>query len=144
MQQKGKYSTLKFTSLIAAFLVAISVSTITFGGAKDSTLSARAIKTITAGINSPNQGVAQSSIYLAGYYRFLWAVEPLINVLNDASKETLIRILAAYSLNMIGEEKGMQAIKTVSIYDKNYMLQEICEMIYNNYLSQETETASIR
>jgi hypothetical protein len=134
--KQGKYSIFRSIISIAVFLTVISISSMSFGGTKDSTNKANTTKTIIMGINSPIPGVAQGSIYLVGYYGFTWAVDPLINVLNDSSKETFIRIMAAYSLYMVGEEKGIEAIKTTSAYDKDYMLQTTCELIYKNYLNR--------
>ena len=84
-------------------------------------------------MNSSNRGVAQHAIYMAGYYKFLWTVDPLINILNDSSKEDDTRILAAYSLFMIGDEKGLLAIRIASISSSNYMVQGTCNFIFNDY-----------
>jgi hypothetical protein len=133
----------KFHLLIAALVIAISVSNLTFGGSKDSTQKANTFKTVVAGINSQNFGLSQSSIYLSGFYKFPWAVDPLIDVLNNSVKDTFTRVLAAYSLYMIGDEKGMHAIKTVSTDDSNYILNETCKFIYDKYLNIKSESVTL-
>ena len=143
MKKAGRFYIVKFTFVIAAFIIAISVSNLTFGGTKDSTAKANTIKTITMGINSSIPGIAQSCIYLVGYYAFPWAVDPLINILNDNSKDPLLRILAAYSLNMIADEKGFYAIETVSIHDENHLVQGVCSSIYDNYINRQNQVLSI-
>jgi hypothetical protein len=125
--------------IVAAILAVLSLSSLTFSGTKESTVKANVIKSMVMGINSTNTGLAQSSIYLAGNNKFEETVDPLINVLNDSSRETAIRVLAAYSLTMINNEKGIEAIKTASINNENYIVQGTCKFIYNNYLNINAE-----
>lgn len=143
MKSIDKLFDVKYASILAAFLIVFGSSALIYGGTEDSTLKANAIKSMINGINSSNTGLAQSSIYLAGYHKYAWAVEPLIKVLNDSSKETFIRILAAHSLEMIGDEKGIQAVKTASLSEKNYIVKGTCEVIYNNYSERGAKTYSM-
>lgn len=143
MKSERKLSKVKFTIAIAAFLFAVCVSNTSFGKEKNTDINASDMKSMIKAINSDNSGLAQSSIYLAGYYGFLWAVDPLINVLNDSSKETHIRILAAYSLYMIGGEKSILAIKAASSIETNYMLKGTCELIYDKYLTSQPRPVSL-
>jgi hypothetical protein len=76
---------------------------------------------------------------MAGYNKYLWTVESLINVLNDTTKTTYLRILAAYSLYMICDDRGMLAIKAASASDENYMLQGTCEFIYKDYMARQAK-----
>jgi len=139
MKSLNKTHKTKYAFIITAIIVILSSSALTFGGAKDSTVKANVIKSMVIGINSSNTGLAQSSIYLAGHNKFEGTVDPLINVLNDSSRETAIRVLAAYSLIMINNEKGIEAIKTASINEKNYIVQGTCKFICNNYLNIKAE-----
>jgi hypothetical protein len=143
MKSIEKFYIVIFTFIIVAFLTASELSTLTYGGTNDGALKANAIKSMINGINSTNTGLAQSSICLAGYHKYTWAVEPLINMLNDSTKETSIRVLAAYSLNMIGDEKGMQAVRMVSFSENNYILKSTCGFIYKNYSERKIEVYSI-
>jgi hypothetical protein len=132
------------TIIMAAFLITLSISTTGHCGTKDSTIQANSMKSLINGINSQNFGLAQSSIYLAGYYGYVWAVDPLINILNDSSKETNLRVLAAYSLYMIDNETGIQAVKNASINDMNYILKGTCEFIYNKYINNNFQSITLR
>jgi hypothetical protein len=63
----------------------------------------------------------------------------LINILSNPKKETNLRISAAYSLFMIGDDKGMQAIMAASVSDGNYMVQGTCDFIYTDYLIRKAD-----
>jgi hypothetical protein len=134
MKQTEKFYHVKFFFLTVILIFTVSASNLTFAGSKDSTAKANMAKTIISGINSPNRGLAQRSIYLAGYYGFSWAVDPLINFLNDPSKDPSLRILAAYSLIMSGDEKGIEAVKASSVFEQNQILQGMCRYIYSDYI----------
>ena len=143
MKSEGKLSKVKFTIVIAAILFAVCVLNITFGKPKNTDIKASDVKSMINAINSENSGLAQSSIYLAGYYGFKWAVDPLINILNNSSKETRIGIMAAYSLFMIGDEKGMLAIKAASSIETNHILKGTCELICNKYLTCQPQPVAL-
>ena len=131
-----KFSKAKFVFIIA-FIIAVIGSPVSYGQAKDSALSKvvkNERKTLICGINSENQGLAHSAIYLAGYYRFEWAVEPLAIVLNNPAVQTTTRVLAAYSLYMIGDPAGMESVKNASMNDENYIVRGMCKNIYNDYV----------
>jgi len=144
MNTLQNFNRTQFNFIFVLFLFVMSFTAITLGGTKDSTVDTNSIKTLIKGINSQNSGLARSSIYLAGYYGFEWAVDPLINILNDSSKETNLRVLAAYSLYMIDNESGIQAVKDVSINDKNYILKGTCEFIYNKHINDDSQSITLR
>jgi hypothetical protein len=143
MEQKEKFYSLKLIFILSVFLITLSLSAVSFGGTHDSTIKANSIKTLKNGINSSNRRLAESCIYIAGFYAYTWAVDPLGNVLNDSTKDIALRILAAYSLEMIGDEKGMKTIRAISISDRNFIVQNICKDIYNNYLNLRAEALTV-
>lgn len=91
-----------------------------------------ALKNLVAGINSENVGVRKSAIYFAGKYRIAEAVDALIDRLNDES-EASVRLLIAYTLFEISDEKGLDAIKSLSLNDKNDRVKSISKAIYKEY-----------
>jgi HEAT repeat protein len=131
-------------SLSSALIFTVLISSVSFGrtSGKGDKKKENQIKSLVMGINSSNSGLAQSSIYLAGYYQLPWAVETLINVLTDDSRESYTRILAAYSLRMIGDKKGLEAIKSVSESDSNSQVLRMCQLIYKNYLDEKSGTVA--
>lgn len=133
----------KLAIMIAAFIITIIVSPASYSqveGRIANKFKDKAVKALLNDVNSSNRGVAQSAIYMAGFYKYLWTVDPLINILNDSTKEVNTRILAAYSLFMIGDERGLFAIKIASISCGNYMVQGTCDFIYNDIESKNNKS----
>jgi hypothetical protein len=129
-------------AIIAAFLITIVISPASYSQAEGQITNKfkdKAEKALINNMNSSNRGVSQSAIYMAGYYKYSWTVEPLITILDDATKEVNTRILAAYSLFMIGDERGLLAIKIASVYGGNFMVQGTCDFIYNDFESKNNK-----
>jgi len=143
MKSSIKFYRVKNLIITAVIVIAAGIPAAANAGAKDSVTCANTVKSMLIGINSSNAGLAQSSIYLAGCHKYAWAVEPLIKVLTDRKKDTNVRISAAYSLIMIGDERGLDAIKSASLSDENYMLKGLCEFIYNNFKSRNEKISLI-
>jgi len=136
MQITRKLCKAKFDNILYILLLTIILSQASFSQTKgeiEKKFKDKAVKALISDMNSSNRGVAQSAIYLAGFYKYAWTVDPLINILDDTLRETDTRILAAYSLFMIGDEKGLLAIRTASISSGNYMVQGTCDFIFNDY-----------
>ncbi len=131
--------------LAAAIVLAIALITASssFGRPlyedKENRITERSIENLIVGINSTNAGLARSSVYFAGLYRITKAVDPLIKILKDPSRECFIRTLSAVSLSRIGEGQGLDAIKEVAINCHNDKLKNVCAAIYKNYLENKEE-----
>jgi len=142
MGTSGELNKMKLFFVITLLLAVIIESPAVFCQEKDSTANKaleNQMKTIIRGMNSTNSGLARSSIYMVGYYAFPWAADPLIEIMNDTSKDISIRILAAYSLDMLGIDKSREAIRLASVNDNNDMLQKVCGNLYRNYLNKRDE-----
>lgn len=130
----------KFYLSAAILLTLVSFSVSSFGKDKDDSavqFDNNTVQNFIMGINSGNQGLCESSIYYAGYYKIKGTVEALVNVLNDNSKNPVLRTLAAVSLYRIGDVRGIRAIRDVVQFDKIESVKTICSKLYNEYLNQE-------
>ena len=135
------------TGIVCAIIFFLTASTISFAQSElnhERPLHKNAFKALTAGINSSNEGVAKSSVYMAGFYRFENMVDPLINILKDENKQDELRVLAAYSLYMICDDKAMNAIRDVSFCCRNEMVKGECGFIFNDYIYKKLARYSIR
>ncbi len=124
----------------AIILTVVSFSICSYGKDKDNSAEQfdnNTVQNFIMGINSDNQGLCESCIYYAGYYRINGTVEALVSVLNDNSKNPVLRILAAVSLYRIGDVRGIRAIRDVVQFDKSESVKTICSRLYNEYLNHE-------
>ena len=91
-----------------------------------------AVANLIKGINSENKGLERASIYFAGRDRVTESVGALIERLNNEDDPST-RILIAVSLFEIRDPKGLDAIKELSVNDKNEKVRSISGLIYNEY-----------
>ena len=101
-----------------------------------------ALDNLKAGINSENAGVRKSSIYFAGKYRIAEVVNTLAERL-EKEEEPSIRLLIAYSLYEIKDADGMNAVKELSLNDKNVKVKRMSFNLYDEYLNNSTLTAAL-
>ena len=101
-----------------------------------------AVENLKSGINSDNDGVRKSSIYFAGKYRIAEVVNTLAERL-EKEEEPSIRLLIAYSLYEIKDADGMNAVKELSLNDKNVKVKRMSFNLYDEYLNNSTLTAAL-
>lgn len=101
-----------------------------------------ALDNLKAGINSENAGVRKSSIYFAGKYRIAEVVNTLAERL-EKEEEPSIRLLIAYSLYEIKDADGMNAVKELSLNDKNVKVKTMSFNLYDEYLNNSALTAAL-
>lgn len=93
-------------------------------------------------INSDNNGVRRSAIYMAGRYRIADAVPMLCARLNK-EEDANIRVLIGLSLYYIGDEKGMLAVRANADKEKNPQVKKMYDQILVQYcLDFNLETMS--
>lgn len=126
-----------FTVVILTMVVSLALNS--YGKGKDNSstqFDRKTVQNFIIGINSENNGLCESCIYYAGYYKVRGTVESLINVLNNSYKKPSLRILAAVSLYRIGDLKGIRAIRDIVQFDKTESVRIVCSKLYNEYLNQ--------
>jgi HEAT repeat protein len=94
--------------------------------------SKRAAENLIAGIKSENEGLKRSSIYFAGKYEVKETINTLIDLLEE-EKNPANRVLIALALYKIGSAEGLEAIKELSLNDKDGYVKRMCKAISNAY-----------
>jgi hypothetical protein len=92
---------------------------------------------LVAGLNSGNAGLERSCALMLGSIESDRAVIPLLETLhNDA--DSCVRIAAAWALCMIGDSRGVYAVKMAVKYDNCSRVRSVCAWYYENYVRQGT------
>ena len=139
------HSSEKFYFALVAILFVFLV-TDTFGqNQKISDLSKHkyALQNLVLGIHSENKGVRESSIYLAGQYRFIDTENALIEQLK-VEKDSDIKVLIGLALFRMNSEKGMNELQMLTKKDSNPRVRRMSQAIYNEYLvNNSNRTADV-
>lgn len=88
----------------------------------------RAIQDLAIGINSDNQGLQRSSIYLAGKYEITELVPELIKQFKE-NEDYEVRYLVAIVLYKISDPEGLSLLKDCAIYETNSKVKDLCYAI---------------
>jgi len=83
------------------------------------------------GLSTNNTGVQRSCALLLGKIQSDKAVVPLMALFSNYSDENL-RIAAAWALCMIGDRRGINAVKAAAKNDECSRVQAICRLYYEN------------
>jgi len=97
-----------------------------------------ALKNLTAGIKSDNEGVKRSSIYFAGKYKIAEAEPALIEQLGK-EKNPSTRILIALVLFEMGSVDGLLEVRKLSKEDIDPKARHMSTYIYNEYLINDPD-----
>lgn len=92
-----------------------------------------ALENLNSAIQSKNDGVRESAIYLAGEYRLIDTEETLIKQLK-VEKKSDIKVLIGLALFRMGSEKGMKEMQNLAAVDKDARVRRMSYAIYNEYL----------
>jgi hypothetical protein len=92
-----------------------------------------ALENLVAGIQSVNDGVRESAIYLAGEYRFIDTEDTLIKQLK-VEKQSDIKVLIGLALFRMGSDKGMKEMQNLAVTDSDARVRRMSYAIYNEYL----------
>ena len=66
-------------------------------------------------------------------------IQPLINCLDNNSKEECDRMCAALKLHKLCDRSAMKIIRDMSHFEKNKSLRDYCRKIYFNFVNSEIE-----
>ena len=103
-----------------------------------------ALQNLEMGIQSENDGVRESSIYLAGQYRFIDTEDALIKQLR-VEKKSDIKVLIGLALYRMGSEKGMYELQKLALEDENPKVRRMSSAIYSEYLvNNSNRTADVQ
>jgi HEAT repeat protein len=140
------HSSEKFYFALVAVLFVLLV-TDTFGqNQKISDLSKHkyALQNLEMGIQSENEGVRESAIYLAGQYRFIDTEDALIEQLK-VEKDSDIKVLIGLALYRMDSEKGMNELLGLATQDENSRVRRMSSAIYSEYLvNNSNRTADVK
>ena len=84
------------------------------------------------GLNSENHGLRVNSAYFLGEMKSERAVEPLMKLFKE-KEDPGARLVAAWSLFKIGDERGIALIKEESENSDCDYLRCICEYFYKDF-----------
>ena len=120
-------NTKQFLAYLALLLLTASVL-FAQDANKRSTFKKNDISNLVHGIQSDNEGLKRSSIYLAGKYEVQEVTDVLIAKLEneDNSQD---RLLIALALYQIGNEAAYEAVKVLSVTDSNPKVRRISNAI---------------
>ncbi len=100
----------------------------------------KAIANLNMGIQSDNEGLKKSSIYLAGSYSLSNCVEALVEQLSK-EKNPDVKILIALSLYKIGDEQGIKAIENLAANDSSFKVKRMGQAILAQFNSDNIYTS---
>jgi HEAT repeat protein len=121
--------------LLAALLSdTIFAQTTLHGLAEDvkSGIKKNAILSLAKGIESDNEGLKVSCIYLAGLYEIDEAVKPLIEQLKTV-EDPNVKILIALALYKIGNKEGLKAVERLTKNDESPKVKKVATVILNQF-----------
>lgn len=95
-----------------------------------------AINNLIMGIHSENEGVRKSAIYFAGKYKVMETAQDLIDQLSKEENAS-IKILIALALFEMDSKEGLEAVKKLSLSDKNDKVRRMASFIYNEYMNND-------
>ncbi len=98
----------------------------------------RMIGNLVNGINSDNEGLKRSAIYYAGKYKVDEAVDALVEQL-EIETSTENKYLISLSLYLIGDNKGIEAVKRVATFDNDPRAKRLAAAVYYEYLLEGSD-----
>jgi hypothetical protein len=97
----------------------------------------KTIASLMMAIESDNQGLKESAAFVLGEIKCTQAVVPLMRFLHDGECEST-RAVAALALTLIGDPRGVYAVKQAVTHDPSKRVQLQCAYFYNQYVQPET------
>jgi len=97
----------------------------------------KAIPSLLVAVQSDNPGLQESAAFLLGEFKCESAVVPLMAILHGNDRASA-REVAALALCMIGDERGLYAVKRAVTFDENARVRARCAWFYNQYVEQGT------
>jgi hypothetical protein len=90
------------------------------------------VASLLMGIRSDNQGLRESAAFVLGEIKCTEAVIPLMRLLHE-DENASTRIVAALALSLIGESRGVYAVKRAVTFDSDSHVRLLCAYFYNQY-----------
>lgn len=109
---------------------------------KDLTQNSHAKENLIKALNSDNDGVRKSAIYMVGSYKLADFANVLVDRLENENNES-IRLLIAYALFETMDAEGLDAVKVLANKDKSQKVRNISSLIYQEYKNKLEGTASL-
>lgn len=122
---------------LVAIIVVIALATPAIGADKDEVCKSRTVASLLMAIQSDNEGLRESAAFVLGEIKCTKAVLPLMEILHNGEKESS-RIVAALALSMIGEARGVYAVKQAVKHDPSTRVQLLSAYFYNEYVRPDT------
>jgi len=88
------------------------------------------LQNLTTAINSENEGLRRSGIYLAGKYKIAEAVDELTKILSE-EKDPNNRVLIVLALNEIGTDEALKVIEKLAVNDEDLYVRRMSFAIVN-------------
>ena len=95
------------------------------------------VASLLMGIGSDNQGLRESAAFVLGEIKCTEAVIPLMRMLHEESSESA-RIAAALALSLIGDSRGIYAVKRAVTFDESRRVRLLAAYFYNEYVHPQT------
>jgi hypothetical protein len=96
-----------------------------------------AVASLMMGIQSDNQGLRESAAFVLGEIKCAEAVIPLMRMLHEERSESG-RVAAALALSLIGDSRGVYAVKQAVQFDDSRRVRLLCAYFYNEYVHPQT------
>ena len=129
MTQHNKYF-VKVTFLVIALFISLTSVYAKESSNSKSKLSDNALQNLRMAIQSENPGLRESGIYLVGKHSVKEVSETLVEQLKVESDPKL-RILIMRVLYIFGEDKFMDNIYEVALYDGNPRVRKMATALYS-------------
>ncbi|HKJ81586.1 MAG TPA: HEAT repeat domain-containing protein [Ignavibacteriaceae bacterium] len=123
----------RFNLIPMMLLAVLMLSSMIKAQSATESISESAVKNLVSGINSDNEGLYRSSIYLAGKYRVGEAVDALVTKM-ETEKDPGIRVLIALSLYEIRDASGLEAVRKQSLSDSSENVRNMSALIYSEFV----------
>lgn len=141
--KKNLTNAVKRTMFVLMLMVTLSSLTVNAQNKLASVTGSKYAKeNLVASINSVNEGVRKSAIYLVGNYKLTEFSDVLVERLKNEENAS-IRLLIAYAIFEIKNVKAMEAVKELAKTDKDLKVRNISNMIYKEYQTKVKDTASL-
>lgn len=87
-----------------------------------------AIDTVAEGFKDPSELLKHELAYVLGQTRQDYAIDPLIQVLQDQKQQPMVRHEAAEALGAIGNKRALDILKTYEQNDPLEVVRQTCEL----------------
>jgi len=123
--------------VLVAIAVLIAIVSPASGSGKDDVCGSQTVASLMMAIQSDNAGLRESAAFVLGQIKCEKAIIPLMDMLHNGEKEST-RIVAALALSLIGEARGVYAVKQAVRFDSSPRVQVLCAYFYNTYYEPGT------